>query len=320
MALTTCKECSAAISTKAVKCPKCGAPKKKKTSVFTWLVTIILIFWLIGYIGQLSTTPTQKPTQASSKVEQKSVTADEVHHVFSYKKATEQSGETSWIFEGENKPPLNVSDKLEFVRNVNSALNTIGLPTINRSVPERESLTGSRIHRGEFLWDDYQKGPLLIHRNVCRDSNYKNYDCIWKITVGNLGLPVTASTTKCQGADGNWYPYSHPICSGGVTDSSRTTSTAKKALSDSGGQRITGDNYFGCTDREYRDKLTSAVADKDMDAFKNGLMAALVTGQCIMFTPGEEVFLTDTAIFSGLVKVRRRGEMPAYWVNIEAVK
>jgi hypothetical protein len=42
MALTKCKECDAEISKKAAGCPNCGAPAKKKTSRFTWLVVIFL--------------------------------------------------------------------------------------------------------------------------------------------------------------------------------------------------------------------------------------------------------------------------------------
>ena len=86
------------------------------------------------------------------------------------------------------------------------------------------------------------------------------------------------------------------------------------------GKRIAGGSYFGCTDREYRDKLVSAAVQKDMEAFKKGLMAGMLRGVCVMFKEGEEVFITDTAIFSGLVQVRRRGDVSEYWTNIEAVK
>jgi hypothetical protein len=51
MAMTKCSECSQEISTKAEKCPKCGAPQKKKTSAFTWIVTILLAFMAIGYFS-----------------------------------------------------------------------------------------------------------------------------------------------------------------------------------------------------------------------------------------------------------------------------
>ncbi len=34
---------------------------------------------------------------------------------------------------------------------------------------------------------------------------------------------------------------------------------------------------------------------------------------------GETVYLTDTGIFSGVVKVRKRGETTEYWTNMEAI-
>ncbi len=86
------------------------------------------------------------------------------------------------------------------------------------------------------------------------------------------------------------------------------------------GKRISSDSYFGCTNRDYFEKLISYAVQKDMEAFKQGLAAGMLAGQCTMFKAGEEVFITDTAIFSGLVKVRRRGSVAEYWTNIEAVK
>jgi len=42
MALIKCKDCGVGISKKAVVCPECGAPAKKKTSMFTWLVAVVV--------------------------------------------------------------------------------------------------------------------------------------------------------------------------------------------------------------------------------------------------------------------------------------
>jgi hypothetical protein len=39
-----------------------------------------------------------------------------------------------------------------------------------------------------------------------------------------------------------------------------------------------------------------------------------------MFKNGEVVYIADTAIFSGGVKVRRKGETQEYWTNLEAIK
>lgn len=51
MALTICKECGESISKKATKCPKCGSPAKKKTSLFTWLVVGIIVLFAGGYFS-----------------------------------------------------------------------------------------------------------------------------------------------------------------------------------------------------------------------------------------------------------------------------
>jgi len=67
MALVKCKECGQEISRKADKCPKCGAPAKKKTSLFTWIVTIVLGVWLIGFLASRGTSPPQtSPTTTGS--------------------------------------------------------------------------------------------------------------------------------------------------------------------------------------------------------------------------------------------------------------
>ena len=50
MALITCKECKQQVSDGASACPHCGAKVKKKTSAFTWIVTAILGFIVIGMV------------------------------------------------------------------------------------------------------------------------------------------------------------------------------------------------------------------------------------------------------------------------------
>ena len=86
------------------------------------------------------------------------------------------------------------------------------------------------------------------------------------------------------------------------------------------GKRISKENYFGCTNRSYFDKLITYASQKDTEAFKKGLTAGVLIGRCTYFKEGEEVFIADTAVFSGLVKVRRKGEIDEYWTVIEATK
>lgn len=44
MALVKCKECGSEVSTKAKKCPSCGAKAPKKTSLVTWFVLAVIVF------------------------------------------------------------------------------------------------------------------------------------------------------------------------------------------------------------------------------------------------------------------------------------
>lgn len=83
---------------------------------------------------------------------------------------------------------------------------------------------------------------------------------------------------------------------------------------------ITGNNHFGCTSKEYHKKLLGFVVDHDKAAFEQGLSAGISTGLCTVFHSGEAVFLSDTAVFSGLVKLRRKGESLEYWTAMEAVR
>lgn len=82
---------------------------------------------------------------------------------------------------------------------------------------------------------------------------------------------------------------------------------------------ITSANKWGCTDREYVGKLFGFVADQDKEAFMRGIAEGLATGRCTTFEVGEPVFLADTAIMSGLVKVRRKGGASEYWTAMEAI-
>lgn len=85
-------------------------------------------------------------------------------------------------------------------------------------------------------------------------------------------------------------------------------------------RKIKDDNYFGCTDKEYFDKLIKYIVDEDIEAFKKGLMAGIITEECTLFKKGEAVYVVDTKIFSGLAKVRRKGNVREYWTNLEALE
>lgn len=76
MAMIKCDECGQEISKKAEKCPKCGAPKKKKASVFTWIITIVLVFWMIGYFSKESERASSAPSISPKEIAMKNVKLD----------------------------------------------------------------------------------------------------------------------------------------------------------------------------------------------------------------------------------------------------
>jgi hypothetical protein len=82
---------------------------------------------------------------------------------------------------------------------------------------------------------------------------------------------------------------------------------------------ISGDHWIGCTDRVYFDKLVEYSVQKDNDAFRKALLAGYLDGTCTAFKSGEVVYVTQAPFLSGLVKVRRKGELKEYWTNLEAI-
>jgi len=83
---------------------------------------------------------------------------------------------------------------------------------------------------------------------------------------------------------------------------------------------ISGSNYVGCTNKKYYEKLVNYAVQNDLVAFKKALTIGILTGMCTIFKYGEKVYITDVSIFSGLIKVRRPGEIIEYWTVPEAVK
>lgn len=92
-----------------------------------------------------------------------------------------------------------------------------------------------------------------------------------------------------------------------------------KRTSASGPDRIDGDNRIGCRSREYFSKITRIAVQGDEEAWSQALLEGALSGECVIFKADEPVFVSDTALFSGLVKVRRKGKLTEYWTNFESV-
>ena len=80
---------------------------------------------------------------------------------------------------------------------------------------------------------------------------------------------------------------------------------------------ITGDNSFGCSDKEYFDKMVGYATDGDNGVFARAFAACVLAGVCTEFKNGEEVVpIADGGMTSGglkVQKVRRKGDVTEYW-------
>lgn len=80
---------------------------------------------------------------------------------------------------------------------------------------------------------------------------------------------------------------------------------------------INGKQFLACNNKEYYEKQLRYITDRDPVALVRGATAAK---GCTIFRYGEVVLLEDTAVFSGEVKLRRKGETAEYWTAMEAIK
>lgn len=68
MGLAKCKECGGEVSTSAKNCPKCGAKPPKKTSLFTWMVLIVIVISVYSSLNDTGTSTSSASTAKSSNV------------------------------------------------------------------------------------------------------------------------------------------------------------------------------------------------------------------------------------------------------------
>lgn len=83
---------------------------------------------------------------------------------------------------------------------------------------------------------------------------------------------------------------------------------------------IKSDGAIGCVERSRFEQLVKLVSDGDKEAWKQSVLAAFLSEECIPMKAGDVVYIQDTAIFSGLVQVRRQGETRAYWTNLQQIR
>lgn len=136
---------------------------------------------------------------------------------------------------------------------------------------------------------------------------------------------LSNSPAKEQEASGNANAKSQPKVSKTSDNSGQTRapSSSSGGSADNQGWRgktIEGQNWFGASSKELFEKLVQYSVQGDETAFRKLMSAGLQTGDTTFFKDHEKVLLMDTALFSGLVKVRRAGGLEEFWTNLEAVK
>jgi len=109
MAIAKCKECGAEVSTKAKQCPKCGAPVKKRTSIVTWLVAILLGVWVVGYFASGPSTDRAVPSSSKKEPTPREVAMKNTKLDFSWGK-TGFGNVMEATFTVQNKSNYNIKD------------------------------------------------------------------------------------------------------------------------------------------------------------------------------------------------------------------
>ncbi|WP_333408808.1 hypothetical protein [Microcoleus sp. T2B6] len=74
---------------------------------------------------------------------------------------------------------------------------------------------------------------------------------------------------------------------------------------------------YGCVHKDYYQSLGETLVNGDTQAFVKGLLTAYKSGECLSLQQGTVVFVTDTAIWAGLSRVRPEGSMEEYWTAHE---
>ncbi|MFV0676693.1 hypothetical protein [Variovorax sp. tm] len=95
--------------------------------------------------------------------------------------------------------------------------------------------------------------------------------------------------------------------------------SAKPTVRADGSHIVSRGSSAGCASKEAYEQLTKIAVQGDKEAFTKALAAGVLSGQCVIFKRGQVVFIDDTSIFSGLVRLRPQGQVQAYWTAMETI-
>jgi hypothetical protein len=101
---------------------------------------------------------------------------------------------------------------------------------------------------------------------------------------------------------------------------SEASSKSNTDTHDPGAMRVVRDHVIGCHDRSVYERIVHISVQGDNEAAGKAILFGVAGGYCRMLDLGSDVYMDDHAWFSGLVKVRLRGQIDGYWTAIENVQ
>lgn len=96
MALIKCKECGEKVSNKAKTCPSCGVTVPKQTSLFTWLVLVLIVFGVYSAIQDPGPSPASSVSARTTSAATPTITTPPVAEAWrSFTSSDELTGDQS---------------------------------------------------------------------------------------------------------------------------------------------------------------------------------------------------------------------------------
>lgn len=142
----------------------------------------------------------------------------------------------------------------------------------------------------------------------------------------NLTHTCPAGATGAKSLDGQPVQIAQPTASALQSAPTKPTppaaapaANAKPATRADGSHIVSRASSAGCASKEAYEQLTKIAAQGDKEAFTRALAGGVLSGQCVIFNRGAVVFIDDTALFSGLVRLRPQGQVQAYWTAMETI-
>ena len=83
---------------------------------------------------------------------------------------------------------------------------------------------------------------------------------------------------------------------------------------------ILGDGHLGCKVQSDIENHKKYLNQGDRIAAEKLGIAGILSGQCLVFKNFDEVIIQEYAVWSGMVRVRKAGDIAEYWVSTSAIR